>query len=529
MLEKLRQHIATSLQHLSVRLEQTSTVKGLPRHECPVLIFFHGYSLAHTIRPLVVGRALRVRGYPVEFAGVGPHTARIIAEGFQVYEVETMPQSRMDEYVAHGDYGYYNVEWIDRCVQAERTLIRRLRPALALADMRPTLPLTASLEGIDIALIEAAYNQPDYPFPIRLPTAFPLGTEPFDEYARDNISTFKPHYTFYLVADVPQFHPPGEQTPSYHCYVGSLIESPPSRPIAVLNDWDERLPLVYFNCGSTGAYPGFLDETLSRMANKPYRVLVTTAGRWAGQVEAPNIRVVDFVPAAWVLARAALFVGLGGIGSIYHALRQGVPVIGAPEHLDQEYHLNRVRDLGLGYKLNWDAFLQVEPLLEIIDDLLARRGEFAPRCRAFAAHIREWDEGKAAADVVDAFFVDQRSSYQIEEDYRIPDFEFLHHLNLSTSANLSVKDLRTLLHLNLSRGLPHIQQGGKIVFDRAASWNWLYDHEPVFFESDYRALEERRRHFFQHANGHIALHRDRQRYRLTYTYRLYPPTLPPDT
>ena len=36
-------------------------------------------------------------------------------------------------------------------------------PALVLADMRPTLPLTASLEGVDIALIEAAYNQPDYP------------------------------------------------------------------------------------------------------------------------------------------------------------------------------------------------------------------------------------------------------------------------------------------------------------------------------------------------------------------------------
>ena len=77
MLDKLRQHIATTLQRLSVRLERAGTVEGLPRHECPVLIFFHGYSLAHTIRPLVVGRALRARGYPVEFAGVGPHADRI--------------------------------------------------------------------------------------------------------------------------------------------------------------------------------------------------------------------------------------------------------------------------------------------------------------------------------------------------------------------------------------------------------------------------------------------------------------------
>ena len=527
MLETLRQHIAAGLQNLSVRLQRASTVEGLPRHECPVLIFFHGYSLAHTIRPLVVGRALRGRGYPVEFAGVGPHTARIATEGFQVYEVETMPQSRIDEYVARSDYGYYNAEWIDRCVQAERALIRRLRPALALADLRPTLRLTASLDGVDIALIEAAYNQPDYPFPIGLPTAFSLGTEPFDEYARHHISTFKPHRTFYLVADVPQFHPPGEQTPSY-CYVGPLIESPRPRPIAELDDWDDSLPLIYFNCGSTGAHPGFLDEVLPRMANKPYRVLVTTAGRWSGQITAPNIRVVDFVPAAWVLARAALFVGVGGVGSIYHALRQGVPVIGTPEKLDEEYHLNRVRDLGLGCKLNWDAFLRVDPLLEAIDDLLARRGEFALRCQALAAHLGEWDGGEAAADAVDAFFVAQRAAHPIEAAYRMPEPEFVHHLNLSTPANLGVEEIRSLLDRNLRRGLPHVRQGSEVVFDRADSWNWLYDHEPVFFESDYRALEEKRRAFFHPVNGHIALHRDHQRYRLTYTYRLYPSTLPPD-
>ena len=529
MIEKLRRYIAAGLQHLSIRLERAGTVEGLPRHEYPVLIFFHGYSLAHTIRPLVVGRALRARGYPVEFAGVGPHTARVAAEGFQIYEAETRPQSRMDEYVARGDYGDYDAESIDRCVQAERALIQQLRPAFALADLRPTLRLTASLEGVDIGLIEGAYNQPGYPFPIRLPPSFPLGTEPFDEYARNHISAFKPHHILYLVADVPQFHPPGEQTPYYY-YVGPLIESPRSRPIAALEDWDDSLPLIYFNCSGTGTSPDFLDEALGCMAHKPYRVLVTTAGRWAaGQVEAPNIRIVDFVPAAWVLARADLFVGIGDIDSIYHALRQGVPVIGTPEHLDQEYHLNRVRDLGLGCKLNWDEFLQVDPLLKTIDDLLARSGEFAPHCRAFAAHIGEWEGGEAAADAIDAFFVGQHSAYQIETAYLMPEPEFVHHLSLSTPSDLDVEAIRTLLHSNLSRGLPHTQQGSQVAFDRAASWNWLYDHEPAFFESDYRALKEKRRNFFQHASGHIALHRDRQRYRLTYTYRLYPSTLPPNT
>ena len=255
---------------------------------------------------------------------------------------------------------------------------------------------------------------------------------------------------------------------------------------------------------------------------------MTTAGRWSGQVAAPNVRVTDFVPAAWALARAALFIGLGGIGSIYHALRQGVPVIGAPEHLDQEYHLNRVRDLGLGYKLNWDEFLQGEALLEAIDDLLSHLDEFASRCQAFAAYIEAWDDGEAAAEVIDAFFADQCAAHPIEAAYRMPEPEFVHHLNQSTPADLGVEAIHTLLHRNLHRGLPHIRLGREVVFDRADSWNWLYDHEPMFFESDYRALEEKRRDFFNSVNGHIALHRHRQRYHLTYTYRLYPSTLPSD-
>ncbi|MBT5875397.1 MAG: hypothetical protein HOH43_18395, partial [Candidatus Latescibacteria bacterium] len=76
----------------------------------PVLIFFHGQALAHTIRPLVLARALRNRGYPVVLAGRGPHVVRVRQEGFEVHDVETLPQSRMDQYVERGDYGYYDVD-----------------------------------------------------------------------------------------------------------------------------------------------------------------------------------------------------------------------------------------------------------------------------------------------------------------------------------------------------------------------------------------------------------------------------------
>ena len=99
-------------------LAKTEVKAALQRDQHRLLVFFHGYSLAHTIRPLVMARVLRQRGYEVVFAGRGPHTARITDEGFPLYDIETMPQQRMDEHLARGVYDYYDDEWSRRCMNA---------------------------------------------------------------------------------------------------------------------------------------------------------------------------------------------------------------------------------------------------------------------------------------------------------------------------------------------------------------------------------------------------------------------------
>ena len=165
MLAQLNKKLWDWLTVWNVFLAKMERDAALQRNQHRLLIFFHGYSLAHVIRPLVVARALRQRGYEVLFAGRGPHAQRIADEGFPLYDVETMPQQRMDEHLARGAYEYYDDEWIRRCVEAEQALVRQVQPSLLIADLRPTLRLTAALEGIDIAFIDAAYNLPNYPAP----------------------------------------------------------------------------------------------------------------------------------------------------------------------------------------------------------------------------------------------------------------------------------------------------------------------------------------------------------------------------
>ncbi len=344
----------------------------------------------------MLARALRDRGYPVECAGRGPHIERIADEGFPVHDVETLPQERMDEYVARGEYGYYDLAWIDRCVQSERNLIQAIKPALVIQDMKPTLSVAAQLEGVDEAIVTQAYNQPGYPFPIWLMASFSTEPGPFGAYLKRKASEVKPRKKFYLLADIPEFHPPPERAaPGYH-YVGPLLDAPKEKGTVPLldQDWDLSWPLVYVTCGSSGRSPEYLEGLIEAVAHEPIRLLITTAGRWAGTSLHSNVRVTDFLPGEWVLQRARALVGIVGIGAIYQALRCGVPIIGAPEHLNQEYHLNRVEQLGLGVKLDRKAF-RADEILTALYRVVGDDSQFAASCRAFAETASHGTEAKS--------------------------------------------------------------------------------------------------------------------------------------
>ena len=526
MLDALRLQVGRKLLRWGRQLHQYSNSLDLRREHLTVLVFFHGYSLAHTIRPLVVARALRDRGYGVVLAGRGPHAVRVREEGFRVHDVETLPQDRMDQFVARGDYMYYDYEWVDKCVQSERLLIQMLRPQFVIHDMKPTAAISSRLEGVDDAKITQAYNQPGYSEAIHLPDWFSTESGPFDQYLADHASDAREQHSFCMLADIPEFHPNDEDSGGYH-YVGPLLDQPaePEHVDLLDSDWDQSLPLVYLTCGSSGRSPDYLDEFISTAKDCRFRVLITTAGRWTdskeGTVLPRNVRVIDFVPGEWVLRRAQLMIGVVGIGSIYQALGCGVPVVGAPEHLDQEYHLNRLEALGLGKKLDRQN-LGAATLIDAIETMLTNLAGFRRRCEVFSGALKGFDGASRVADLVDAHFLSRGKQYRVDQSGMVTAEEFLHYLDCTTPTELSREDLSTMLQKGLREGIPHRRQSKRIYFDHLDSWNWLYDNEPLFFETDYRASEAKRRQFFAHRNGHVRCLEPWQRYRVTYEYRIFP-------
>ena len=521
MLTTLRSQVATKFLNWSKSLDQFSSVVELQRHRHRILIFFHGYSLAHTIRPLVLARTLRERGYHVDLAGRGPHIDRVRQEGFAVHDVETLPQSRMDEYIARGEYDYYDLEWIDRCVRSERELLQALEPELVVQDMKPTAALSARLEGVDEAVITQAYAQPDYPAPIHLPERFTTQVGPFGDYLKSHAAEVKPQRTFHLVADVPEFHAPGDGAPGYH-YIGPLLDRPeaPERVPVLDEGWNTDLPLVYLTCGSSGRAADYLDALIELFEDQPYRLLVTTAGRWSGTVAADNVRVVDYVPGEWALARAQVLVGVVGIGAIYQALSCSVPIIGAPEHLDQEYHLNQVEALGVGIKLRRKDFT-AERILEAVKWVISHRSLYEERCAPLSRCLEKWSGGGWAADLVDSHFRLRHRMYRADDIYLMKESEFVHYLDMSTPTTLPRESIVKILHRGIRKGIPHQCRDQSLYFDRVDSWNWLYDNEPLFFQADYKALEKKRQCFFSNQNKRINSRSTWQKYRVEYRYRLW--------
>ena len=168
MFNAIRQRTVAGLFKVIRRLEEKERSRRLGRDRVSILIFFHGFDSVSVHRALVVGTTLRRRGYSVDFAGTGPFTDRVRQADFPLHNLATPIQ----DLGAMLSFGANEVDYdssIHQSVEAERALVGRLKPDLAIVNSRPTLRLTAALEGIDVVWITSAYNTPRYSYPIHFP------------------------------------------------------------------------------------------------------------------------------------------------------------------------------------------------------------------------------------------------------------------------------------------------------------------------------------------------------------------------
>jgi MGT family glycosyltransferase len=84
----------------------------------------------------------------------------------------------------------------------------------------------------------------------------------------------------------------------------------------------------------------------------------------------PNFEVHPWVPQLAVLEHATVFLSNGGLGGVMSALRQGTPMLLAPEVAEQDMDARRVVELGLGQVVQLDQ-ITAEGLRQAVVDLAA--------------------------------------------------------------------------------------------------------------------------------------------------------------
>ena len=491
-------------------LEEKERSHRLNRDRVSILIFFHGFDDASVHRSLMVGTALRRRGYTVEFAGTGSFADPVRQADFPLHNLDTPIQDLgaiLDFGTNEADYDSF----IDQSVEAERGLIDRLKPDFAIVDSRPTMRLTAALEGIDVVWIASAYTMPEYADPIHSPEFVRTWDGIIKQTHREWIdgATFR---EMYLLCDIPAVHPLGQETPTNYSFVGPLLEG-----LDAEKQGDVERKGVYWDIRTLGADWSSIQEAIQELGTKGIRQwVVPPVEVRIGKIE--NCEIVDPNFLRQAASQAAIFAGGGDHGFFYQALFNGIPVIGLPTNGTQAYFIDRLQALGLGIRLSYRDFTRPSAVVQSVEGLLNHYAIFARRCRAFAADIREWQDANRVADIVDGYWMSRTEENQLDPSYQIHQRDFARQLSLSTV--LSDEQVEEMLKDGRKHQMPHEVRQDGIWYDCLDSWNWLYDNDARFFGCDYEAREEMRSFFIRQKNGALHSVMESQRLRLTYTVTL---------
>ena len=393
-----------------------------------ILVFPYGHMLAHTSRPFELAKELRLRGHSVIFAGAGAFMRLPRDAGFKSIDLYSVPVDYVLRRARSGRVRFYNREHCMKCCKADLTAIDKTKPDLVLSDFRLTASTSCKLAGVPNAAILNGNWTRYYKLPQRAPEHFALtkflgsrivsaffpfvkqmvvsmdvgpfnflrkktGLEPFgnflDVWMGGDLT---------LLADTPGWSPT-IGLPDTCSYIGPVIWEPDTALPLWYKDLSAAKPVIYVTLGSTGN-PEVFDIAARIFADRPWQVVMTTANLSNRTSYPPNFFVASYAPGSAIMQKADLVICQGGSGTIFQALRNGVPVIGIPTMHEQEFNMQRVVDLGLGIQLSELRF-QEKDLLNAVARIL-EDPSIRQRAKQFARDLNQYSGVPLGCDVLEA-------------------------------------------------------------------------------------------------------------------------------
>jgi UDP:flavonoid glycosyltransferase YjiC (YdhE family) len=400
-----------------------------------ILCLPYSHTLSHLGRPLTVALELRRRGHQVAFAGESPRLGHAAKAGFAIHALHEPDPETLYGNIREGRLRFVSTRELERMIEADLELFRRVRPEVILTDGRFSAGISAQLARLPHAAIvnvsSTRYRALPY---VPMFDFLPRGRRPgpgtagsfldrlnlrlemaiFDA-AMPDFSRLSRKYALAkrvtatdclagadltLLSDIPEYFPTRDLPPD-HRYVGPLAwDLPMTTP-----DWwppatDGGL-FVYATMGTTGV-PGLFPRLLESLDGLGAQAIVTTGGQAKGlEAPSPAVRIEEFVDGRLVLPLCDVVVCHGGNGTIYQALQQGKPVIGLPTIPDQAFNMRRVEALGAGLTVRPKDFLRHPKILDEALRLVATRPAFREAASRLGRIIDTYHPASASADHIE--------------------------------------------------------------------------------------------------------------------------------
>jgi UDP:flavonoid glycosyltransferase YjiC (YdhE family) len=371
-----------------VKLETLPRVRVSSRHR--VLFVAENVTLAQSVRLVVLARALDPERYEVHFASSDFPDLVFAGTRFIRHRITTLAPEAAARALEAGRRLYEKATLL-RYIDAERRLLRAIRPAFVVGDFRLSLSTSAELEGVLSAVLINAYWSPfacrpsfpvpDHPiiaylgealteqyFPRALPHVLRHFARPIDA-ARawhglppiGSLLEVLTHGSATLYPDDPWLTPV-DGAPIHHHFLGPVCWQPElgaspegahGHEHVADDSWrgfDPERPRIYVTLGSSGLLR-LLPLVVEALASLPVSAIVATAGRASLGSLPPHLVARSFVRGADVARDAALVISNGGSTTGYQALSQGTPVLGLPSNLDQYLATQAIERAGAGVSI----------------------------------------------------------------------------------------------------------------------------------------------------------------------------------
>lgn len=330
--------------------------------------------LAHAGRCVVLGRALKERGWRVAFAGE-PHYLHdpAVAEPGE-FAFWPLADFSQEEAMDHFRKAFSRPArgFLRRQVEDELAILDAYDPALVICDFRLTMYISARLRGIPVVSLlggrwlvqyapggmEPARTHPSYAVLERMLgaslarcVAIPVQTRILQRWKMAPYHVLARQYGLELPRDIwdwfigehnlildTETMGPTDPLPAHFTRVGPIIWNPDMPMPAWMDEIEADRPLIYVTMGSTG------DPELFRLLIEELGKLDCTAVfSTGGQIDLspselpPNVRMARFLPGAEVMQWADLVIFHGGAGTAYQAIAAGAPAIIIATHCEQEF------------------------------------------------------------------------------------------------------------------------------------------------------------------------------------------------